>query len=86
MSTLQSGTHHPHPLRTRLGAGLVGLGALVAIGVAILMLSLGGARHAAIRASAGNVAHPHAARKAVSTPAQSRYFRDPATHALLRVH
>jgi hypothetical protein len=84
MSTVEA-TREPQSGRTRLRIRLLALGALIAIGATALILTLGHSDHAA---------RPHAAIHAegqyqTAPPAvpsvPAGYFRDPATHALVRV-
>ena len=82
MSTVQT-ARQPHGRKTRLATGLIALSALVAIAVSILFLALTGAHQTATPTSAP--AHPEIAPAAVATPPYGGYFRDPTTHALLRV-
>ena len=79
MSTVQT-TRQPHGRKTRLATGLIALSALVAIAVSILFLALTGAHQTARPTS--TPAHPEIA---PATPPSGGYFRDPTTHALLRV-
>ena len=81
MSTLQTNPHHPHT--SRRGAVAVALGALIAIGATILILALTGANHTASQSAA--IQPPAATANAVPASAPRGYFRDPTTHALLRV-
>lgn len=57
MSALTSTSQGPRSLATRAGAPLVALGALVAIGISILILSLAG-HHRQPHSTAGARAHP----------------------------
>ena len=95
MSTLQRTTGLRDRIGSRLGTILLGLSVLCAIGVTVLILVPSG-HHAhkptppiaAAHAPAGPIraAHAQAAPVApVATLAPAPYFRDPATHALLRV-
>lgn len=81
MSTLQI-TGHPRRLRTRLAAGLLALIAAIAIAAAILITSLtgnGSMTTAAAPTSATTLRTIHDA------PHLPGWFRDPTTHALIRV-
>ena len=79
MSTLQS-----EPLHTsRTGAVAVALGVLIAIGVSALIVALTRANHTTNQSAA---IQPHAVTAyAVPAAVPRGYFRDPTTHALLRV-
>ena len=81
MSTLQSTQRHTHNLRGRAAAGLLALSALVAVGVSILFLALPGSHRATPATAATSIVHSAATPPPV---AAGGYFRDPATHALLR--
>ena len=84
MSALQDTAKHHHRFRIR-GAGALALSVLVAIGAALLILIPTG--HRATARAAGSVTQPasHLAITAYLTT-RSGYFRDPATHKLLRIH
>ncbi len=77
MSTLQSTPRVPYRLRTRLGAGLVALGALIAIAVSVLILALTGANHTTTASSATHNAAAH-----VSVPVTQSHGTG-APHAVL---
>ncbi len=79
MSTLQSNPRSPHTRSTRTGAVITAFGALIAIGVSVLILTLAGANHTA---SPSAVAKLHTTTTHIR-PACTAHFRDPATHALL---
>jgi hypothetical protein len=84
MSTLQDSPPHHSSIRTRWGAGLVAAGALIAIVVSILFLSLTSAhRNTAATTTSGAISGTLPA--AVAAPSSTSTFRDPVTHALLRV-
>ncbi|HUA03370.1 MAG TPA: hypothetical protein VMB27_05660 [Solirubrobacteraceae bacterium] len=96
MSTLQSTTGLRDRIGSRLGTIALALSVLCAIGVAVLILVP--SRHHAHKPTATVSAHAPAApisaahapsapvaSIAVAAPAPAGYFRDPATHALLRV-
>jgi hypothetical protein len=85
MATLEA-TPRTQTGRTRLRNRLLTLGALVAIGAAALILALSGSNsgtnpHPAI----GTQARPYVPPAAVQSAAPAGYFRDPATHKLVRV-
>jgi hypothetical protein len=85
MSTMQR-TRPEHTTKTRLSKGILALSAIIAIGVAILFLSLTGTHRAASPATTPeHAASPAAAPLAVTPPPPTGYFRDPTTHALLRI-
>ena len=87
MSMLQRNTGLRDRIGSRLGTIVLALSVLCAIGVAVLILVP--SRHQAHKpAPTISDAHPQAAAVAVvapATPAPSGNFRDPTTHALLRV-
>jgi len=77
-----------HRHSTRLGASLLALSALIAIGVALVFLAFTGANHTTTPTSsitATQTTSQPAAAIATSQP-PSGYYRDPHTHALLRIH
>jgi hypothetical protein len=76
MSTLQKSPQHHDRIRTRPGTPLA-LGALIAIGLALLILMPG---HRTSAPTEGSIAHQAAL--TAQTPAPAGCFRDPATHAL----
>ena len=77
MSTLQKSPKHHDRIRARRGTALT-LGALIAIGLALLILMPTGHRTAA--PTTGSTAHE--ATLTAQIPAPAGCFRDPATHAL----
>jgi hypothetical protein len=84
MPTLQPSRGLRDRIRGRLGTGALALSALCAVGLAVLTLTSAG--HKANKAiSPIGAAQTHVAPAAVATPAPAGYFRDPGTHALLRV-
>ncbi|MBV9417480.1 MAG: hypothetical protein JO363_21015 [Solirubrobacterales bacterium] len=86
MPTLQSSSHRPRHLRMRLGAGLVALGALIAIGATALLMAVASAGHAGTVTAAVHQAPPSAQTRTVAViPADFSFLRDPTTHALERV-
>ena len=90
MSKLQHTARLRDRIGSRLGTILLALSVLCAIGVAVLILVP--SRHHAHKPTPPILvthAQPQAAPAApiaVPTPAPAGYFRDPATHALLRLH
>jgi hypothetical protein len=80
MSTLQKTPQHHDRIRTRPGTALA-LGALIAIGLALLILIPTGHRTSARTAS--SIAQPaaQAAGLTAQSSALAGCFRDPATHA-----
>jgi cell division septation protein DedD len=94
MSTLQTHPRSPQIRSTRIGAAIGALGALIAIGVLVLVLALTGPKHTTRPTAAthphpaatqAQPAEPHDSGPAVPTPAGTRYFRDPVTHALIPI-
>ena len=83
MSTTQDPPRHANKLRRRFGAGLLVLSALIAVGVGVLFLALSGANSA--HTTRTSIAGGHLDDQAVRA-ARPCYFRDPATHRLLRIH
>ena len=83
MSTQQTNPHSHRTHSTRTGAVAVALGALIAIGVSVLILTLTSANHTTGQNTAiqTHLASEHAA----PTPSPPGYFRDPITHALTRI-
>lgn len=81
MSTLQNTPRPEDRTRTRTGARVLALSALAALGLALLLLTL--ANHRATTPTTGGIAHRAAL--TAQTPAPAGYFRDPATHKLLRL-
>jgi hypothetical protein len=80
MSTLQDTPPDRHRIRARPGTALA-LGALIAIGLALLILIPTGHRTSAPTTS--GITQPLAqAALTTQTPAPGSCFRDPATHAL----
>jgi hypothetical protein len=77
-------THHPHGLRSRIGIGLLALSSAFAIGFAILIVALLSAGRTTASTSATTAA-PSYIDAAVIAKRRPCYFRDPATHALLRI-
>jgi hypothetical protein len=57
MSTLHTTQHAPHKIRRAVGTGVVALGALIAIGVFVLILALTGANRPGSTSPATH-AHP----------------------------
>jgi hypothetical protein len=87
MPTLQCSTHHPHHPRMRPGAGLVALGALIAIGAIALLMAVTAAGHIATANAAVHRAQTraHTPTVAVIPAGFNGFYRDPSTHAILRV-
>lgn len=85
MSTVQT-NHRNRSLRSRFGAGLLALSALVAIVISILFLALLGSHHAAPPTAAASSGHSHVAPASVAPATPRAVFRDPSTHALLRAY
>ena len=83
MSTLQFSPPHRNTKRTRRGAGLIAAGALIAIAVSIVFLSLTSA-HRNI-APATTSAHLSTVPASIAGSSSTNTFRDPGTHALLPV-
>jgi hypothetical protein len=83
MSTLQDPSRLRQRVRTRSGAGLVTAGAPIAIAISILFLSLARTHRTPISRTAG--AYSSITPSTVLSPSSTRVFRDPTTHALLRV-
>ena len=85
MSTLEA-TRQTQTGGARSRIRLLALGALIAVGAAALILALSGANHATTTHPAiGTQARPYAPPVAFQRPAPAGYFRDPITHALVRV-
>ena len=87
MPTLHSRTHHPRHPRTRLGRRLVALGALIAIGTTALLMAVASAGFGGTASAAVHQAPSSAYTRTVAViPASFKgVFRDPTTHAILRV-
>lgn len=87
MPTLQSSTHHSHHPRMRLGAGLVALGGLIAIGAIALLMAVTAAGHVGTANAAVHHAQPRAhARTVAVIPASFKgFYQDPTPHAVKRV-
>jgi len=83
MSTQRS-TRHPRRLRTRFATGLLALSTAIAIGTSILFLALISAGRTTASTSTTTGANSYAAPAAITSPPPG-YFRDPTTHALLRI-
>jgi hypothetical protein len=83
MSTTQDRPRHANKLRSRFGAGLLALTALIAVGVGVLLLALTDANreHTTSSSIAGGQLNDQTVRAA-----RPCYFRDPVTHRLLRIH
>ena len=85
MSTMQRTRPEPTK-RTRLSNGILAISAIIAIGVTILFLSLTGSHRATTPTTTPqHASSPAAAPLAVTPPPPTGYFRDPTTHALLRI-
>jgi hypothetical protein len=84
VSTLEA-TRGPRSGRTRLRVRLLALGALIAIGATALILTLGHSDHAASPHAAIHAKGQHQTAGAPVPTAPAGYFRDPTTHALVRV-
>ena len=83
MSTHQR-THHSQGLTSRIGTGLLAPSSALAIAFAILILALLSASRTIASTSPNSAAPSHMA-TAANTTWPPCYFRDPATHALLRI-
>src|SRR5947209_3189567 len=83
MSTQQS-TRRTHRLRHRFATGLLALSTAIAIGTAILFLALIGGGRTTTSTSTTTGAQYSSAPAAITSPPPG-YFRDPTTHALLRI-
>jgi hypothetical protein len=83
MSTTQDRPRHANKLKSRFGAGLLALSALIAVGVGVLLLALTDANRA--HTTNSSIARGQLNYQAVRG-ARPCYFRDPATHRLLRIH
>ncbi|MBV9000975.1 MAG: hypothetical protein JO304_18070 [Solirubrobacterales bacterium] len=83
MSTLQNTTQHRDRIRTRIGTGALALAALIAIGLALLILMPIG--HRTGQPTALSIAQPHsqAAALIAHTAHPGGWLHDPATHALI---
>jgi hypothetical protein len=77
-------THHPHRLKSRSPTGLLALSSAFAIAFAILMLALLSAGRTTAPTSPNTAPPSYIATTAIATRPPC-YFRDPATHRLLRV-
>ena len=77
-------THHPNRLNNRSATGLLALSSAFAIAFAILILALLSAGRTTA-SSSPNTAAPSYIATATITTRPPCYFRDPATHALLRI-
>ena len=84
MSTLERTTGLRDTVRSRLGTILLALSVLCAIGVAVLIL-VPSRHHARKPIPPISAARTQAAPAKAATPAPAGYFRDPGTHALLRI-
>jgi hypothetical protein len=82
MSTLQTTPQHRNRTSTRLGGKVLLLSALVASGLALLVLAP--TNHHAIAPTSSSTAHEAAI--TTQTQAPVGCFRDPATHALTCSH
>jgi hypothetical protein len=82
MSTLQNPLQHRDRIRTRLGAGILALSTLSAIGLALLILIP--TSHRTTTPTTSRIATQVAL--AAQAPAPAGCFRDPATHALTCSH
>jgi hypothetical protein len=86
MSTTMQSSRSDETRTKQFGKGIAAVGAIIAIGVSILFLSMTGShRGAAAPTTPEHTASP-AVTHAVSTPSPPPgYFRDPTTHALVKV-
>ena len=84
MSTVEA-TREPQSGRTRLRIRLLALGALIAIGATGLILTLGHSDHSARPHAAVHAAGRYQTAPAAVPSVPAGYFRDPTTHALVRV-
>jgi len=81
MSTLQNTARHHHRIRT----GALALGALIAVGLALLIITPTG--HGTRAPTTASIAQPLSpAALTASTPAPAACVRDPGTHALACSH
>jgi hypothetical protein len=85
MSTVKR-SYRGHRRTSRLGAGLLALSTLVAIGISILFLARTGSQHAAPSTAATSSWHSHVTPASVAPAAPDAVFRDPSTHALIRAY
>lgn len=77
---------HTHTVRRRVGTTLVALSAVVAIGVLVLFVAITGANRTTTKSpSLSERPHSYAAPASVPTSPRVGSFRDPGTHALLRI-
>jgi hypothetical protein len=83
MSTTQDRPRHANKLRSRFGARLLALTALIAVGVGVLLLALTNANRE--QTTNSSIARGQLNYQTVRA-ARPCYFRDPATHRLLRIH
>lgn len=77
-------THHQIRLRSRIGTGLLAVSSAFAIAFVILILSLLGAGRTTASTSSNTAAPSYLATAAIATRPHC-YFRDPASHRLLRI-
>jgi hypothetical protein len=86
MSTTTQASRSEDRPTTRIRTGILAVGAIIAIGVSILFLSVGSSHKIATPATPPqHTAIPPATHAVVTAPPPAGFFRDPATHALLRV-
>jgi hypothetical protein len=85
MSTTTQASRSEDSRMTGIRKGILAVGVIIAIGVPILFLSVGSTHKTATPAIAHHTASPAATHAAVTAPPPPGFFRDPETHALLRV-
>lgn len=84
MSTLHTTAQHRDKIRTRLGTGILALSALIALGLALLILPT---THRTTAPTAASIAQPQLQLALTAqTPVRVGCFRDPATHARSCLH
>jgi len=77
-------THHPRRLTSRIWNGLLALSSALAIGFAIVILALPSAARTTTSTLPNATAPSYIATATIATRPPC-YFRDPATHRLLRI-
>jgi hypothetical protein len=85
MSTTTQARRSEDSPTTGTRKGILAVGAIIAICLSILFLSLDSTHKTAAPATADHAASPAATHAVVTAPTHAGPFRDPATHALLRV-
>jgi hypothetical protein len=83
MTTLQNTSQHRDRIRTRIGTGAFALAALIAIGLALLILMPTG--HRTGQPAGGSIAQAHSQAVVITAHAAAPggCLRDPTTHALI---